>query len=84
MSYPDPNRTATEIHLDTPRWIRWFKSHAGFILLCSLTVGLYVFFENEIPLPWWGVVIAYLVFVVFAFLGARFVRKCDDEIRGMR
>lgn len=81
---PDPNRTATEIHLDIPRWVKWLKSHAGFMLLCLLTVGLYLFFENEIPLPWWGVVIGYLVFVVLAIMGARFLHKCDEDMGRMK
>ena len=80
MSYPDPNRSATEIKLDTPRWVKWLKSHSGFILVCILTVGLYYFFENRIVLAWWGVVLAYLIFVILAIMGAKFLHKCDKDM----
>jgi len=81
---PDPNRTAIEIHLETPRWVKWLKARSGFVLLCSLTVGLYFYFENQIELAWWGVVIAYLIFVLIVIAGFRFLHSCDEEIERMR
>lgn len=76
----DPNRSATEIKLDTPRWVRWLKSHSGFILICTMTIGLYCFFENRIMLAWWGVVLAYLIFVLLMIMGAKFLHRCDSEM----
>ena len=80
MSYPDPNRSATEIKLETPRWVKWLKFHAGFLILSAMTVILYYFFENRITLAWWGVVLAYLVFVVLAIMGAKFLHRCDKDM----
>lgn len=76
---PDPNRTATEIRLDSPRWVKWLKSHSGFLLLSAMTVILYYLFENRIVLAWWGVVLAYLVFVLLAIMGAKFLHRCDED-----
>lgn len=84
MGYTDPNQKATEIQLDAPRWVRWFKSHVGFLILCVITVCLYLYSEEQLELPWWGVVLGYLVLVALLIPLGRFLRLCDEDMERMK